>query len=217
MTKVKTAILLFSRTARSESVNKKWSKNTRLNFRIADKLIENTRSRLSDAPFPFFQVDESKQIGSSYHEKLSSAFEQTFALGYQNVIAVGNDCESLDLDWFTIEKQLKQEKVVLGPDRRGGVFLIALTSRTDCKLLFQQVSWKSARVFEQLKTLFVDYYVLNSRKDINTFEELFSISGIKQFIRRVLELTFTIISKTYLPSKKHKSTLSLRAPPIPQF
>ena len=67
------------------------------------------------------------QQGATFAERLENAVETLAKLGYTQVVIVGRDCP--DLEAADIERafeQLDDHKLVLGPDHRGGCYLIAL-------------------------------------------------------------------------------------------
>ncbi|MGE0129057.1 MAG: DUF2064 domain-containing protein [Blastocatellales bacterium] len=67
------------------------------------------------------------QQGAAFAERLENAVETLAGLGYTQVVIVGRDCP--DLEAADIERafeQLDDHKLVLGPDHRGGCYLIAL-------------------------------------------------------------------------------------------
>lgn len=82
-----------------------------------------------------------RQTGRSFAARLENAVERIAQLGYDEIVAVGRDCP--DLRASDIERafaELGSKKLVLGPDHRGGCYLIAFHSG-DRKLL-HGVRWK---------------------------------------------------------------------------
>ena len=163
------AILLFSRSAKIESYAKQWTQDPKVNFRIAHQLLKHTNEQLVKAPFPVYHVDETIQSGNFFGERLTHAFKYVFSKGFDHVIAVGNDCTNLHLDWPLIGEQIRRNKTILGPDQRGGVYLIGISKHIDYSSAFAGISWKSKLVFEQLKLQFDNHFVLDTKQDINKF------------------------------------------------
>ena len=207
------AILLFSRSAKRESHSKRWTNDPKINLQIAEHLISNTYDQLKTAPFPIFQIDEKLQSGNSFGERLANAFRIVFQKGFSYVIAVGNDCPILQVDWHEISMQLIHQKIVLGPDKRGGTYLIGLSEDSDFESKLLQISWKSRSVFHQLKRQFTDYHLLVSKTDINTFQDVINWKHLFNRIKDLLykgisvPLSFILIPHHYLSLK------CLRAPP----
>ena len=67
------------------------------------------------------------QQGATFAERLENAVETLAKLGYTQVVIVGRDCPDLEAaDIQRAFEQLDDHKLVLGPDHRGGCYLIAL-------------------------------------------------------------------------------------------
>jgi hypothetical protein len=215
--KAETAILLFSRSARHESHSKLWTKEKTVNAHISKQLLSNTFENLKAAPFPVFHFDESLQSGDTFAERLSSGFKHIFDKGYLQVIAVGNDCPDLHPDWKKIAEQLRLGKTILGPDRRGGVYLIGITKGSGFEEIFTQIPWKSNKVFDQLKTHFTQCYLLDSKQDINTFVDVTYCKPLFKQIKKFLANHFNVIIYNPTISNIPQNQLHLRAPPAMPF
>ena len=207
------AILFFTRTAAQEAEAKKWTSIPELDYQIASVLINRTRESLQKAPFPVFQIDGKSQSGHSFGDRLSNAFKLIFDKGYRYVVAIGNDCQNLNLNWLKIQNELKTRNVVLGPDLRGGVYLLGISSDQDYCRKFNLISWNTDLVFDQLKHLFHNHYTAEYRRDINTNEDL-------RFDLHLLKLIKTYFLKDSWQSANEILTdrnlnlyQSLRAPP----
>ena len=207
------AILLFSRSAKIESYAKQWTQDPKVNFRIAHQLLKHTNEQLVKAPFPVYHVDETIQSGNFFGERLTHAFKYVFNKGFNHVIAVGNDCTNLHLDWLLIGEQIRLNKTILGPDQRGGVYLIGISKHIDYSSAFAGISWKSKLVFEQLKLQFDNHFVLDTRQDINTLYDVICNKDLFELIKALLlkgnEFPYIIphIPKLQIPLQQ------LRAPP----
>lgn len=215
--KAETAILLFSRSARHESHSKLWTQDKTVNAHISQQLLFNTCENLKAAPFPVFHFDESLQTGDTFAERLSSGFKHIFDKGYLQVIAVGNDCPDLHPDWKKITEQLRLGKTILGPDRRGGVYLIGITKESDFEEIFTQIPWKSNKVFDQLKTQFTHCYLLDSKQDINTFDEVSKCKPLFKQIKKFLAKNYMAIIHHPTITTIPQYQLHLRAPPALPF
>jgi hypothetical protein len=82
-----------------------------------------------------------RQSGHDFATRFENAIERIAQLGYDEVVAVGRDCPGLRaLDIEQAFAELKSKKLVLGPDHRGGCYLIAF--RTADRGLLGDVRWK---------------------------------------------------------------------------
>lgn len=208
------AILLFSRSAKRESYFKNWTNDANTNFQIAKHLISNTKEQLKSSPFPVFQVDEKLQVGNTFGERFAHAFRYVFNKGFDYVIAIGNDCSNLSMDWHEISRQLITNKTILGPDKRGGVYLIGISRDANNYSKFLQISWRSSIVFYQLKEQFANSFILDVKRDINTFHDIKKWNYLYSIIKVLLRNWILIHEKISIFSVYHLSSVTLRAPPI---
>ncbi len=81
------------------------------------------------------------QRGRNFAERFEHAIETLGALGYAEIVAVGRDCPELAAnDIARAFAQLRGKRLVLGPDHRGGCYLIAL--RAADRALLRGIRWK---------------------------------------------------------------------------
>jgi len=81
------------------------------------------------------------QAGKDFAERFENAIATVSALGYDEVVAIGRDCPSLrSADLELAFAQLHDHRLVLGPDHRGGCYLIGFRARDRHLLL--GVRWK---------------------------------------------------------------------------
>jgi glycosyltransferase A (GT-A) superfamily protein (DUF2064 family) len=82
-----------------------------------------------------------RQSGRDFAERFENAIETIARLGYDEVVAVGRDCPGLrEVDVEQAFAELASNKLVLGPDHRGGCYLIAF--RCPDRALLRNVRWK---------------------------------------------------------------------------
>ena len=221
-----TAILVFSRSAIAESKHKRLAHTQSQTQDLAAQMIKHTKSTVSATDLPFFIISEEQQRGQSFGEKMANAFQDVFAQGFNNVIAVGNDCVSLSaLDIIYAADVLQKSKAVIGPTLDGGAYLIGLTQKSYDFEDFKNIAWQTSDTFDQLFSYFEKNLIVATTLDYKT--DIDSISDWKialqsvnlQFRNKIL----TILKSTEsLPSKfdliynnSHlELPLSLRAPPL---
>lgn len=82
-----------------------------------------------------------RQAGRNFAARFENAVERIAQLGYDEIVAIGRDCPGLRAsDIESAFAELASKKLVLGPDHRGGCYLIAFRS-ADRELL-RDVRWK---------------------------------------------------------------------------
>ena len=81
------------------------------------------------------------QHGRTFAERFENAIETLSALGYEEIVAVGRDCPDLSAnDVAQAFAQLREKRLVLGPDHRGGCYLIAFHAAD--RALLHGIRWK---------------------------------------------------------------------------
>ncbi len=84
--------------------------------------------------------------------KMRRAFEQTFAGGADTAILIGSDIPGITEDLlFQAFSGLSAGKVVIGPSRDGGYYLIGLTANVAkilLPLLFDRMPWSTPHLFK---------------------------------------------------------------------
>jgi glycosyltransferase A (GT-A) superfamily protein (DUF2064 family) len=93
---------------------------------------------------------------------LSHAIQSVLDRGYDKVIVLGNDSPGLHLNHLEAFLELQDKSVVLGPDFKGGTYLIFKISLIGG---FAKIDWQTSKVFEQLRALYssqkLDYRAFN--------------------------------------------------------
>ncbi|HEV2841837.1 MAG TPA: TIGR04282 family arsenosugar biosynthesis glycosyltransferase [Chthoniobacterales bacterium] len=90
------------------------------------------------------------QRGEAFGERLVSALEDLFRLGFESVCLIDSDSPTVPQRAFTEAATLlaeSDEAVVLGPSEDGGYYLIGLKKLH--RSLFEDVAWSTERVLEQ--------------------------------------------------------------------
>lgn len=114
-----------------------------------------------------------RQTGRSFAARFENAIEQIAKLGYEEIVAIGRDCPGLRAS--DIERafaELASHKLVLGPDHRGGCYLIAFRS-TDRQLL-RGVRWKRNTDCVQLRERCGDkqVFLLPVKQDVDSWADV---------------------------------------------
>jgi len=134
---------------------------------------------LADSGLPVIHATEALQQGITFGERLASSFAHAFAAGYEQVIAVGNDCPRLhEVDWTGVVRRLENGQPVVGPTTgRDGAYLIGLHQSHFHAGAFAALPWQSERLYDSLlRHLTVRSsalpHTLASRSDLNSRRDL---------------------------------------------
>lgn len=225
-----TAILIFTQEASKEAARKMLtpSKNQGVNRLVFDKLnhfVERTASAAASKA-ENLQVFHSNQLikpnNNSFGKQLSAAIQVVFDRGFEKVICIGNDCPALDENRILAAAQkLQTVDTVVGPDNRGGAYLIGISSKDFNAEVFENLAWQSEKMLES----FIEQYtneavlMLETLSDIHNFQELQTYTTSRYFIAFLIRLVEQItvrIQSFYCFFVENRSirSLSLRAPPF---
>lgn len=122
------------------------------------------------------------QEGRTFGDRLNNAVETLLQLGYERIVIVGSDCPDLDSqDLLTALESLESRSVVLGPDHRGGLYLIGI-SKEQASLL-HGISWCCDSDYAQLRQRVPreELVLLPVKQDLDTILDIrhLGLSGSK--------------------------------------
>lgn len=224
-----TAILIFTQEASKEATRKILtpSKKRKFNQLVFDKLnhfVERTAvaavSKANNLQI-FYSSQLIKPNNSSFGQQLSTAIQVIFERGFEKVICIGNDCPALvENHILAAAKILQTVDTVIGPDNRGGVYLLGISSNGFRPEVFENLAWQSEKMLESYikQADNQSIQMLEALSDIHTFQELQTYTKSKYFIAfllQIIEQTISKIQDFYLNLIENSSIrlLSLRAPP----
>ena len=167
-----TAILLFSRSATAEA-GRKFGRYGSTGTRIAGALIERTRRTLSRNGLPVYTSDGQRGAGTSFGERLARSMERVYAAGYQSVIVVGNDCPELSASHLrSAARWLATGQDVIGPDGRGGIYLLGLRRCAFDRREIAGLRWQTADLVTDLRERLRGAREGSLLRDVNTLRDL---------------------------------------------
>ena len=114
-----------------------------------------------------------RQAGRGFAERFENAIETIAQLGYDEVVAVGRDCPGLRArDIEQAFDELASKKLVLGPDHRGGCYLIAF--RVADRELLRDVRWKRNTDCAQLlhRAGAANVFLLPVKQDLDSWSDV---------------------------------------------
>jgi len=211
-----TAILLFRRVEASEQSIKSFS-----NKAIVSYFNLRTKRLLAKTNLPVIEYLDKDNPAISVQERFYQAVKNVFDKGFQNVIVVGNDCPQLT----TSEVQeasnlLNSNQLVIGPDQRGGAYLLGISRSIFNRKWALALPWHSDQFASQAANSIQSVAYLTTLCDVNAHDELASLSKEtfrKHLVRQLIAFINNLVSELSFP-KLTKSLLctspkSLRAPP----
>lgn len=216
-----TAILLFSQSSSVEE-SQKWSEHTKPSVGIASQLTARAEDLCRKSGLDYFRSDETTQVGENFSQKLAHAISGIFARGYRHLIVVGNDCPGLRAsDLRKCKKKLQQGHQVLGPDQRGGVYLLGLQAHAFDPTVFAGLPWQQSNLYASLLALYPDGQSLRSLRDINNLEDLrratFALNGFRCWAvlqALFIEIYAVVAEFWFCTSAGGKQNFLRRGPPV---
>jgi rSAM/selenodomain-associated transferase 1 len=117
------------------------------------------------------------QEGADLGARMQAIFQKLFRSGYKNIVLIGSDLAAVPLFFFDEAYRFlesPQQRVVLGPSRDGGYYLVGCNRPTP--ELFNEMLWSHSAVLTQtlakLARLKIPHYLLASWFDIDTADDL---------------------------------------------
>ena len=225
---VNTAILVFAQPVARDAVWKHLSAHADSNCRALNALNGRVRQTACQTGLPvLFSTDLIAHTGS-FGEQLSEAIKAAFGQGFDKVLVVGNDCPALTTtDLTNAAAELQAGRVVLGPDNRGGVYLLGLSRGQFEADVLRGLPWQTNRLHRALQVCFENHTVgllhtlgdLNRRADILAYQtdsqslNVFVSLLLRLIDRRTVRINQSIVHRAIQPDVYR--TGPLRAPPVP--
>ncbi|KAA1244103.1 DUF2064 domain-containing protein [Aquimarina sp. RZ0] len=173
----KTAILVFANSAKEELQRKPIHGGEKL----FDELTKKTLSIVKSTGLPFYIFTEKDQKGITFGERFVHAIQSVYDLGFENVIAIGNDTPYLKKQHILKStQQLENNKFVLGPSADGGFYLMGLHRSQFNAETFLKLPWQSKDLAKSvtrfIKAAKIEVTHLQVLFDIDTIDDLKMIS-----------------------------------------
>lgn len=224
-----TAILFFSHFSSAEGrKHLHWSFDERKDA-VATKALEAyslRQARKSGLPVFVFRANETK--GDSFGEKLNFAFQDLFSQGFQHVVALANDCPTLQPNEIAFAAdQLANSELVIGPANDGGIYLFGISKEAYCAQRILNLAWQSDSLQASLVDQFPETVLwLAPKSDVDNVQEfvalLQDLSASSLLFQSLFALLGDSQSPEHIESSRYKflyygSIRSLRAPPKAVF
>lgn len=181
--KNKTALLIFSLSAKKEAERKPLFGNNKKNVseHFFKTLNQKTLSIAKKSGIDVIWLDETKQKGNNFSERFFNAFNSLFAQGYNSVISIGNDTPNLTVKHIKEAIDLlPKQQIVIGPSKDGGVYLLGYTKAVFNKTVFKTFSWLTNKVSNEIEEFAISknipFTCLEVLIDIDKKSNLFQIA-----------------------------------------
>lgn len=183
-----TALLVFNRSPEEESRYKAITNgySQGLNYRALKALSKQTLRIAGQSGIPVHHIDEEHQVGNTFGERFTNAFQQLFNAGYKRVIAIGNDHPGLSLQHIQQALEaLNSHQHVLGPATDGGFYLMGIHYEAFKSLPFRQLPWQQSYLQnayrEQCAALSHSTFRLPPLQDVDSPNDLRDLRALYQY------------------------------------
>jgi rSAM/selenodomain-associated transferase 1 len=141
------------------------------------------------------------QQGDDLGGRMAAVFERLFQIGHKHIALIGGDLPPVPLGFFdqayAFLESLKK-RVVLGPSRDGGYYLVGCNQPTP--EMFQGMSWSHSEVLTEtqnkLVSLKVDYRLLPLWFDIDTADDLRHLASVSDnALRKAMPNTMLVLRR----------------------
>ena len=118
-----------------------------------------------------------RQEGISLGERISAAFERSFAAGVTGMILTGSDIPGIDAGLLrSAQESIDLDDAVFAPALDGGYCLVASKRDRFNSKIFRGIPWSTSRVLDATVAACtahgVSYRLLEPRQDIDTMDDL---------------------------------------------
>jgi len=187
------AILLFVRDERRESTIKPLpdryrrkgyaALNRRIIARLAPLIGKGADLIVAREPGPGQTIHGATvlQRGANFGDRITNAIADTLALGYDAVVAVGNDCPTLSPSDISsaFDALARGASAVAAPARDGGAYLIGVRAGTIDDHAFRALPWCTGTLFGALVALPGAAALRVLREDFDRWESRGAIEALQ--------------------------------------
>jgi len=117
------------------------------------------------------------QHGSDLGQRMTEVFAELWRRGHRNLILIGSDLPPVPLNWFAdafVELSAVERRVILGPSRDGGYYLIGMNQPVP--EIFSGMTWSHERVLAEttrkLTALGINFSMLPEWFDVDTIQDI---------------------------------------------
>ena len=133
-------------------------------------MYEKTLRTIAASKLPSFIFTEKTQVGKTFAKRLNHAITKVFEDGYENVIIVGSDTPSLEIqDIITTNKIVSTGQNTFGKTNSGGAYIIGISKQLFHESTFCKLPWKTNKLANALvMQLQFTFSQLAVKSDLNT-------------------------------------------------
>lgn len=171
-----TAVLFFHQSVSDDFRSHRGSFTPHQFRRLHQWQVRKTRRLLQGLPIRVFSQLE--QQGSTFGERIVFCLKEIYRQGYDRILILGRDCAALQRkDLVEALALLQAGQACLGPDYRGGTYLMGLHLDTRAMDALSRVRWQTAGVLADLQRQFPEAVLLTAHRDIHEMEDVYRLEA----------------------------------------
>ena len=218
----KTCILYFTLSPTVEANRKRWTKSSKVNLKIAQKLYTHTLRKIQSTQLPYVVMTEQEQSQLNFGDNITEAIRTIFQKGFEHVIVLGNDCPNVSVqDIQSAYANIQSGEHTLGLTKEGGSYLFTISKDTWADGTFNILPWCTAQLGETLYALLENQAVVNCLKtkaDINFLKDIHHLitntrSLLTRFFKAILYHPTSILYVCLYKIQYENLSISGRGPP----
>ena len=202
-----TALLLFYRDSVNESKIGIYQSSA-----IFSDINDHLINKLSYQPYDLILYSEDQQKGDDFGSRYYNALKETFALGYEKIISIGNDTPQLSVNHIQqADQQSGHQKICIGPSNDGGFYLLALHRSDFENIDFNKIDWQTSRVFRQLTDQLDEKCItFDKLRSLTDIDDVSSLQKVLQDLPQNNPLKKTLLGGLARPTVKASKSKSFQ-------
>ena len=159
------------------------------------------------------------QFGRSFGERLANAVESTFALGYEQVVVIGNDCPDITPNDILASFRSLDEgaSASAAPTHDGGAFLIGLRQDRYHRESFLDLPWQTSHLFQNLCSRLSAAPLPVKRTDYDSWRSVAALHALCRLLGLSLEPVTSVTMPRSFPLQRRRKALTRSFLPAPPY
>lgn len=181
---------------------------------LFDELNRQTIAKVQKTGLPYFFISEKEQVGTTFGERYTNAIQFVYDQGFESIITIGNDTPNIQTSQLlATAKYLETEKIVVGPSKDGGFYLLGMHKSQFNPTAFLALPWQTGALFKSTVRLFklkATVFTLRVLQDIDTLvdvkqlKDLFYVSKqVKQLLLQINGVALSAVPLVTLPRERN--------------
>ena len=171
----KASILFFSLNPEKEAVRKQWTESKKVNIQIAKTLYKQTLSKVKASKLDYYIISN-QDVDESFGANITSAIQQLFDRGIENLIVIGNDCPDITVrDLEKANQELNIGKHTFGQTKDGGSYLFSINKNKWNAEKFKNLPWCTTDLSQKLIQFLNNQFPvseLKTKADLNYLKDI---------------------------------------------